>query len=142
MKRSILFLSYLVIFSLVCVPLSLAGMINYDRRNRRTPPTGRARPAATPAAKPAATATAAPSLPNWMQNPPSVSNKTEGKYDTNRDGKLQSAEVKIYLRDVISVVESKGGHMIDSDILKAYDKNKDGVINRYELAEVKQDAAK
>ena len=53
-------------------------------------------------------------------------------YDSNRDGKLQTAEVKIMLRDFIDVVYEKNGAMYKSPILKEYDKNKDGLINKYE----------
>lgn len=73
-----------------------------------------------------------PTIPSWVTTTPMVKSKTEQKYDTNRDGKLQTAETTIFLRDVLDIIDDKGGYPIDSDILKPYDKNKDGIINRFE----------
>jgi hypothetical protein len=108
-----------------------AGLINYQRRNKGGAPVRAGARAAVPAA---------PVGPAWIATPPAVKNSVEKAYDVNRDGKLQPAEVKIYLRGVIETIESKGGFTINSDILKEYDKNKDGLISRSELPDLKRDA--
>lgn len=125
-----------VLVSFLLIESAWAGLINYDRRNRQGPPPK----AATGTSKPAPASAAEVKLPAWMKTPPKVNTKTEALYDTNRDGKLQTAEVKILLRDVVSTVEAKGGYPVDADVLKEYDKNRDAVINRYELIEIKKDA--
>ena len=76
------------------------------------------------------------SLPFWMQTEPQVKTKKEEMYDSNRDGKLQKAEVKIFLRDVIDEANQKGGYQIDSPILKEYDKSGDNIISKYEAQEI------
>ncbi len=75
--------------------------------------------------------------PRWRLQAPDATGAVERRYDINRDGILQTAETKIFLRDVIDVIEAKGGYTINSDILKEYDKNKDGVISKIELPEIK-----
>ena len=74
-----------------------------------------------------------------MRTAPQVKTDNERTYDVNRDGKLQPAEVKIYLRGIIEIVEKKGGFTVNSDILKEYDKNKDGLISRIEVQDLKRD---
>ena len=145
MKKFILSIS--VVFTFMLIGDAQAGLINYNRRNNTGTPTGggyrRAAPAAKPAApapvKPVAAAPAA-TIPLWMQTPPQVKTAIERVYDVNRDGKLQPAEVKIYLRSVIETVDAKGGLTVNSDILKEYDKNKDGLISRIEVLDLKRDA--
>lgn len=129
MNRTCMILVAACICLLIGVSSAQAGLINYDRRNRML--------------KESTGNPVAPeeSLPLWMQKLPPVNNRTERRYDINRDGYLQTAEVKIMLRDVIETVEEKGGAEVISDILKEYDKNRDGVINRYELAEIKRDVS-
>jgi len=102
-----------------------AGLIDYKRRLQQK--TGDA-----------PTTAAQPALPAWYTSPPLTKNKIEQKYDTNRDGKLQTAETTIFLRDVLDIIAEKGGYTIDSDILKPYDKNKDGVISRKEATTLQE----
>ena len=47
---------------------------------------------------------------------------------------------KKFLRDVLAVTQSKGGYTVNSDLLKKYDVNGDGVITRYELAGLQTDS--
>ncbi|MFA5088226.1 MAG: hypothetical protein WC552_04250 [Candidatus Omnitrophota bacterium] len=111
----------------------LAGLINYQRRLKK----------AQAAAGGAKGSASEERIAKWMVELPRVSsavNRDLRKYDVNRDGVLQTAEIKIYLRDVIDGVVSKGGYTVDSEVLREYDKNKDGVINSYEVAEVRKDA--
>lgn len=79
-----------------------------------------------------------PAIPNWVTTPPIVKSKTEQKYDINRDGKLQTAETTVFFRDVLDIIEEKGGYTIDSDLLKPFDKNKDGVISRKEATPLQE----
>ena len=100
---------------------------------------------AAPARPPAPAAPAAPAVdtrPMWMRQAQSAATATEKRYDLNRDGVLQTAEAKIFLRDVIQVVDSKGGYTVDSDLLREYDKNRDGLISRTEIIDVKADVNK
>ncbi|MDZ4242371.1 MAG: hypothetical protein U1D99_06055, partial [Candidatus Omnitrophota bacterium] len=98
MRKSFLLLvagiSVLFVFSEV----AQAQLINYNRRRGA----GAARPAPAKPAPAAAASTdeAEKPAPFWAQTAPAVTNAVEKKYDVNRDGKLQPAEVKIYLRDV------------------------------------------
>ena len=78
-------------------------------------------------------------VPSWMDYEPRAKTEQEKKYDINRDGILQIAETKIFLRDVLVVISQKGGFTLDSDILKEYDKNKDSFISRTESAEITKD---
>lgn len=134
MKRFILSLSVCAACLLMSIFDAQAGLINYGRRNNPGAPAPARGGAQAKAVAPAA-------VPAWMKTPPGVKNAAEKVYDVNRDGKLQPAEVKIYLRSVIETIESKGGFTINSDVLREYDKNRDGVISRYELPDLKRDAA-
>jgi len=139
MKR-IIVVALAVFFTLAIAQYSQAGLINYDRRLKRE---GIAVPAA--AAKPevkSKTAKSAPAQelvvqgPDWMLTVPIAKSAAEKGYDINGDGKLQAAEVKIYLRDVVDEVNSSGVKTVDSGILKGYDRNQDGVINATEAAKI------
>ena len=79
----------------------------------------------------------------WAVTPPVATGKIEIKYDINEDGILQTSEVKILLRRVISQVmnENINFNIEDSKLLKAYDKNKDGIISKLELEDIKKDLA-
>ena len=120
-------LSALLLLSLYMMNVS-AGLIDYERLNRiKARREGKVMQDSSGREK---------DLPKWMKVEPKVSSKTEKAYDVNRDGKLQTAEVKVYLREVLNTIDDKGGYAIDSNILKEYDKNKDGVISRYEAEDL------
>ena len=125
MKKFIRLFSLLFIFSLMFCQLAQAQLL------KRRP--GGAPPVVQPTNQGNATG------PAWQKDWPEVKNQDEDRYDINRDGKLQTAEVKIYLRDVIKEVMDKGGFRVNSNVLKAYDKNRDGVISKYELEQIRQD---
>jgi hypothetical protein len=135
MKKFILSLFVLTAFVLISVHQAQAGLINYNRRNNTGAPTGGGykKPAAT-------TAKATTTAPMWMRRAPEAKTATEKVYDINRDGLLQPSEVKIYLRSVAEVVDAKGGFTVNSDILKEYDKNHDGLISRIEIQDLKSEA--
>lgn len=76
----------------------------------------------------------------WAATLPKVEGKIEQYYDINRDKILQTSETKIFLRDVSAeILEKNSFNVSDSLLLKAYDKNKDGVINKFELEEITKD---
>ena len=53
---------------------------------------------------------------------------------------MQTSETKIFLRDVLAEIADKGSaNVADSALLKAYDKNKDGIISKLEVDEIKKD---
>ena len=99
---------------------SFGGLIDYERAKRAQQARG------SPAGENSIV------LPSWMENLPRVQNKVEQSYDVNRDGILQTAEIKTYLRDVLEAVEQKGGFLVDTPLLKEYDQNKDGIVSRLE----------
>ncbi len=78
----------------------------------------------------------------WAKELPKVTSKTEKRYDINRDEILQTSETKIFLRDVLAEVSAKNSFNVsDSVLLKAYDKNKDGIISKLEIDEIKKDTS-
>lgn len=113
--------------------IAQAGLINYERRKSRSgegaPSTQRAAPAQ-------------PSGPSWTRESPRVRTSEERRYDINRDGLLQTAEVKIFLRDIIDIITQRGGYTVNSDILREYDKNRDGVISSTELPQLSSDVSR
>jgi hypothetical protein len=111
-----------------------------------------AKPATAPKAAPKATDPASPKaaaeqpkvvkpVAFWATTPPEVTGKMEAKYDINGDGILQTSEVKILLRRISAQiqVDNINFNVEDSKFLKAYDKNKDGIISKLELQEIKKD---
>jgi len=104
-----------------------AQMINYERRNKNLGKATAPAPAAKPYTPPAAMS-------------PMVNNSTERRYDANRDGRLQTSEMKRFLADVLLQVQRSGRYVIDSDLLKKYDANGDGIIGRYELNSLREDS--
>jgi len=97
------------------------------------------------AEKKAAAAAAAAKPPKplafWAATPPEVTGKLEAKYDINGDGLLQTSEVKILLRRISAQIQKDNinFNVEDSKFLKAYDKNKDGIISKLELTDIKKD---
>ena len=141
-KNTMIFLA-VACFTSFMISDAMAGLINYNRAQKRKTGGGAAAPARPAAAAPApAPKPAQDTRPMWMRQVQNASTATEKKYDVNRDGLLQTAEVKIYLRDVAQVVEAKGGYTVDSEVLRDYDKNRDGVITRYELADIRTDSSR
>ena len=133
MKRIVTFVLWAGIFIFLTSQLSFAQLINHQRRaagGYKAPPPADPAPAAeTPTANenPAAANTA----PDFK-----VTNQVEELYDINKDGNLQSDEVKSFLKDVSTAVERKGNFTVSSEVLKQYDKNNDGMINRTELSDI------
>ncbi len=127
MKRFARIGLWVVILSMVGTQVVSAQLINYGRRNQIVD--GNPEPAKVNDE----------TIPKWAKELPKVVNSSERRYDINRDGLLQSAEVKVMLRDVMEAVETKGSVAVYSDILKDYDKNKDRYITPAELDKIRED---
>ena len=138
MKRRNLHFGYFVFaFYFAVTSLCFAGLIDYDRLKKIQE---RRRLSAAAAQEQAQKKDEGDdAIPDWMVEDPKVIDKAEDVYDVNRDGKLQSVEVKILLRDVWTQVKEKGGYTVNMNILKEYDKNKDGLISRLEAEEIARD---
>lgn len=107
--------------------------------NAANPAADQGKPAQEKKAKDAKSAPEKP-LAFWAKELPKVSGKIEQYYDINRDGIMQTYETKIFLRDVQKEINDKKSYNVsDSAILKAYDKNKDGIISALELEDIKKD---
>ncbi len=120
-----------LVFSFALAQAAEAQLINYNRKNKMLRQATTGTPVQEQDDK---------DMPGWMKEMPRAKDKLEKEYDVNRDGYLQTAEVKILLRDVIQEVNDRGGVEVTSDILKEYDKNRDGLINKFELDKIKSDS--
>jgi hypothetical protein len=135
-------LSLILLILLVAVPIAEAQLINYQRRNEQLQDARQSRQSTTTTTQSSEKSVKpAKQLPMWMRVIPPAKTKEEVRYDVNRDGQLQSAEVKILLRDTVNMVESKGAVKIESEVLKEYDEDKDGLIERREVDRIKSDVA-
>jgi len=138
MNKKIKVGSAVIVFLFMLTNMCYAGLINYQRRNRRMGGGGgEDAPAAAPVR--GRRIMDEESLAGWMKKLPVITwrdNRKLRRYDINRDNKLQTAEVKVYLRDVMEKIQAKGGYTIDSTILKEYDRNRDGVVSRYEARKI------
>ncbi len=123
MKKMPRIVFLVAMFAMLGTQVVSAQLINYGRR------------AGSPAPRNVNDETA----PKWAKELPKVVNSSERRYDINRDGLLQSAEVKVMLRDVIETVEERGSVIVYSDILKDYDANKDRYITPAELDKIRED---
>jgi hypothetical protein len=98
------------------------------------------------AQKASQTPKATENLPQWMQVEPTLKTEDEKKFDANRDGRFQPAETKVYLRRSYQEIQDNAGANMagkdvrDSDVLKEYDTNKNGIISKSESEKMKKDA--
>lgn len=122
----------LAIFLLAILNNSWAGLIDPNKPRKTNASIYKKKPAGQALEK----REAEKPLPSWLKSEPKVTTDAEKTYDINRDGKMQSSEVKIFLRDVVDEAQEKGGYRFDSPVLKEYDKNGDSVISRYEAEEI------
>ncbi|MFH1360055.1 MAG: hypothetical protein ABIJ41_03345 [Candidatus Omnitrophota bacterium] len=139
MRKKIIVIAIWVIFSLAITPWCDAQMVNYKRLKNTNNQTERVVRETKPKVS-VPQPVASESTPKWMTTESSVKNRNEKAYDVNRDGRLQSWEAKVLLKDVVAQVDKKGSYVIDSDILKEYDKNRDGTISRSEASLIKTQA--
>ena len=135
MKRNILILWFagflILLFSSQCV----AGLVDWDRRNRYLQQQQQADQEAGKKVN------VSPELPLWMQVEPKVATEEEKKYDVNKDGVLEPVEMKVYLRRIYEEVQNGSGKSVStSEAMREYDQNKDGVITKFEAEKIKKDA--
>lgn len=132
MRKRILMSVFSLMVLAVFIQTAQAQMINYKRRNRTT---GGA-PAVSASGAAAETAAA------WKTKLNKVRYRAELKFDADRDGYLNRAEVTAFLRDVIAEVQDNGTMRINSAILQEYDKNGDNRIDRYEVRDIMRDISR
>ena len=111
---------------------AFAGLIDWERRNRYLQ--------SQEAKSDGTVKMTEADIPQWMTKEPRVTTEEERRYDVNRDGYLQPAESKVYLRRVVTTVEKRGKVVFESEILKEYDQNGDGVITKTEASNIRRDA--
>jgi hypothetical protein len=135
MKKGCLLIAGLVLISFVYVPLTEAGLIDYDRLNRREKPAAAAkRPAPRRSAK------AVDNRPEWKKTTIWVNNREELRYDANRNRRLEISEIEDFLKYVMQQVRRRGSfYVMNSDVLKMYDTDNDGKIDRYESRKIDAD---
>lgn len=111
MKKSIAVIGVFVLLGFVASQVCFAQMINYNRRNKNAALTSKAPPApATPAA---------PSMPAAAKEEVAMNN--------------------VVLEDVVAAVNQNGYYKVNSDLLKKYDENNDGMISRAEAEMIEAD---
>jgi len=114
---------------------SFAGLIDWEVRNRYLKEQQEA------AQKSSDSPQISQDLPRWMQVEPAVKTDEEKKFDFNKDGVFQPVETKVYLRRTYQDVQTGGiKNISNSEVLKEYDANKDGVISKLEADKIKKDA--
>ena len=128
--RRMVFWSIIVILTAFLVSNSFGQLIDYNKRLRRM--------GLRPGAPQQNTSLAPPGTIDLRVSDPPV-NKENKRYDINNDNKLQTAEVKIYLRDVLDEVNRRGSYEVNTEALKMYDTNKDRVITKTEAVAIEKD---
>ena len=113
MKKSIVFVAAFVLVSFIGSQICFAQMINYERRNRYLNKTA-----------PAPAAPAAPAV----SEPAAAKEQAATPMDTNA-----------VLKEAVAAVNKNGSTKADSDILKEYDKNDDGMISKAEIEAIEAD---
>jgi len=120
----------MVMICLTLIPIAHAGMINYERRNRKLEQNQ------TPAV----------SLEQQWRNQikqalssePTAKSREEREFDFNRDGSLQREELIAFLNELIGNVEDNGSYYVRTELVKIFDKNKDDRITAEEADVIKQ----
>ena len=75
----------------------------------------------------------------WRHARSRVNTNLEKKYDANKDGWLESAEVREMLNAKQALIKSKGKAKVDSTIEEEYDINKDGTLDKKEAKVLRKD---
>jgi hypothetical protein len=145
MKKVLGTIGLVMVFAMVAQTVH-AGMINYDRKSRRqgnTSVTSTTRTSdETMSTSDDMGSSTETKTSSWKSGPVKVRYKSEELFDFNSDGYLQRAEGIAYLQDVVRQVQTKGVLRINSDILKEYDANNDGSIDRTESKTILRDIGK
>lgn len=141
MKQRTLYVFFVgTVFLFTLATKSLAGLVDWDARNRYLKAQAEAAKSSPQDAK------VSTDLPRWMQVEPTVKTQDEQKFDVNKDGLFQPAETKVYLRTVYQDVQDGSGQNVtgkdvqNSEVLKEYDMNKDGMITKSEAEKMKKDS--
>jgi|GEM_PF-581584 len=140
MKRIFCILLVVIMIFLALPAQSFAGLVDWEARNRYLKAQEEA--AKTTSQDPKMSK----DLPHWMQVEPTVKTDEEKKFDVNKDGVFQPAETKVYLRTVSQEVQDGSGlnvagrNVQNSEVLKEYDANKDGIVSKLESEKMKKDS--
>ena len=141
---------------LLSCSICFAQMINWKRRaessgkvpaptEKKAKPTRRQKPKAPPekAAKNKKWTESSPKKTERTiveeEYAPKVTKKVEELYDLNGDGRLQKKEINEFFQEVYDAIRKKGHFIVISDLLKKYDKDRDGFIDKYEAKYLKKD---
>lgn len=119
-----------IIVVLNVTQLCSAGLINYERRDRRA-----AMKAGAPS--PAAPVASGTQAQAQTENTTAL-NQAESQYDLNGDKTLQPAELTAYLKAVIQKVD-EGEDVLAEGVLQKYDGNKDGKITYSEMLRIRDE---
>ena len=124
MKKPIVVVAAFVLASFMGSQVCFAQLIDYNRRNRN------ARQNTVPQPAPAApVAPAAPAAPAASSVPAAAQEQA-----------MQAlSDTKAVLKNAVARVNKIGSIKVNSDILKKYDKNNDGMISKAEAKAIKAD---
>ena len=128
-------LALVLLFVFVSINVSLAQMINYERRIRY-----QKKKEASLLVKPKgndsidSVGVLKPLLKemSFIKSLPKIGNRVEKSYDVNEDGVFQEHELRRYLKDVLSVFKSRRYYPAATDVLRYFDLDKDKKIRRSE----------
>ncbi len=124
-----------IVIALVVCAQGFAGLVDWGARDRYLKEQEEAAKEASQSLK------INQNLPRWMQVEPTVKTDDEQKFDVNRDGVFQPNETKVYLRRAYQEIQDgTGKNVSNSEVLKEYDANKDGIISKLESEKIKKDA--
>lgn len=129
MKRTTTFLTLFLLLALIAAGTSSAGLVNYNRRNRNA---GAAPQTVTESSVKTYKGTGGQA----------VKSLTDKKFDVNRNDTLEPSEIRAMLNSIVREVGSKGEARVESDAVRVYDRNGDGVISTTELSKILQDLDK
>lgn len=156
MKKSefIILNTILILVCLLFVQHTEAGMINYERRNKKLAEKQAKKTPAKVVPQQDAQTSIEPKQKRSLSKPtytteknlitkiinsnPRVTTQIERMYDRNRDGRLNEKELQKIFDRIISTIERKGNYTLESDLLTELDKNKDGKLTRFEINDLKK----
>ena len=134
MRRLIVSVAVVVLLSFIGSQVCSAQLINYNRRNRAGAPAN-AGYRNTPQNTAPQPAPAAPAVPPSM--PAAVKQEAYGMNENK--SAHPPMPTNAVLKEVVAAVNKNGSTKVISDILKKYDKNKDGMISKAEAKAIEAD---
>ena len=125
---------FIVLFlgAAVSVPAASAQLIDWSKRHARD--SGPSNPVKK-------SPVVASPLPENHQ-PVVVKTREDHLFDSDNDGLLQTNEIREMLKNLTEEVATKGKCGVRSDVIKPYDKNGDGAIDRKEVMAVTRELQK